>query len=46
MHHSLLKKEHGGGSIFDTSSTKHMEENMKILDWCKSFARGSRESAR
>ncbi len=31
-HHSLLKKENGDGIIIGASSTKHMEENMKLLD--------------
>lgn len=31
-HHSLLKREHGYGIIIGASSTKHMEENMKMLD--------------
>jgi aflatoxin B1 aldehyde reductase len=31
-HHSLLKREYGDGIIIGASSTKHMEENMKLLD--------------
>jgi aflatoxin B1 aldehyde reductase len=31
-HHSLLKKEHGDGILIGASSTKHIEENLKILD--------------
>ncbi|KAL2069072.1 hypothetical protein VTL71DRAFT_15410 [Oculimacula yallundae] len=31
-HHSLLKRENGDGIIIGASSTKHMQENMKLLD--------------
>ncbi|CZS98637.1 related to potassium channel beta subunit protein [Rhynchosporium graminicola] len=31
-HHSLLKRENGDGIIIGASSTKHMRENMKMLD--------------
>jgi aflatoxin B1 aldehyde reductase len=31
-HHSLLKREQGDGIIIGASSTKHMEENVKLLD--------------
>ncbi|PBP22354.1 Aldo/keto reductase [Diplocarpon rosae] len=31
-HHSLLKKANGDGIIIGASSTKHMEENMRLLD--------------
>ncbi|KAF8854382.1 Aldo/keto reductase [Acephala macrosclerotiorum] len=31
-HRSLLKREFGDGIIIGASSTKHMEENMKLLD--------------
>jgi aflatoxin B1 aldehyde reductase len=31
-HYSLLKREYGDGIIIGVSSTKHVEDNMKLLD--------------